>query len=216
MKGIFGKIFGKRTGRKSSSARRNDTHIFIRKKGKTIDIVKGAPMSFEEADRGNCNPYYGMGGGYRDNCQACVAAFIARLRGFMVRAKAFHRGWNAMSRLSKDTSLAYRTLDDKNPRIDDMPGEDYIGNLNRRMNEGDVYGVQFYYTTPNHGHICVAIKENGEVFLYDPQIGVVMRTAREMDRYMKRVDKDTIKIMNLTDVSIDTYFCRNIFKEAKK
>ena len=50
-------------------------------------------MSFDKADGGNPNPYYkedvefaGELFGYTTNCQTCVVAFEARMRGFDVRA----------------------------------------------------------------------------------------------------------------------------------
>ncbi|MCD8294201.1 MAG: hypothetical protein LUE27_02980 [Clostridia bacterium] len=218
MIGIFGKIFGRKARRESSNAsksRLNGNIIRIRHKRGIIEIRKGAPMSFEEANSGNCNPNYRKGRGFKSNCQACVAVYIARLMGFNVIARSYNNN-PAMEKLSANTSLAFLTDEGGHPQPDDMPGEDYLGNLSRKMKDGDVYSLQFMKIGDNFGHICIAMKENSEVFLYDPQKGKVMRSAREMDRYMRVADKDTIKIMNLTHVSMDTYFCRNIFDEAKK
>ncbi|MCD8307594.1 MAG: hypothetical protein LUD51_05160 [Clostridia bacterium] len=216
MMGIFGNIFGRKSGRKSSGAKRDDTRITIHRRLRDVTIVKGAPMSFEEANRGHCNPYYWMGRGHKSNCQACIAACIARLRGFRVRAQAFSMRKTAMVKLSKDTSLAYLTDNGLHPNQVRMRGEDYLSNLNKVMNDGDVFSVQFLKIRKRSGHICIAMKERGDVFLYDPQKGTVMRSVCDIDGYMRNADKNTIQIMNLTHVSIDTNFCGDIFKKAKR
>ena len=42
---------------------------------------QGNPMSREEANQGKVNPNVDQGGGYHTNCQSCVVAYEARLRG---------------------------------------------------------------------------------------------------------------------------------------
>ncbi len=56
---------------------------------------RGAPMNFEQADSGKVNPFIkqtynpftGKGLiGYKTNCQTCVAVYVARRKGYDVRA----------------------------------------------------------------------------------------------------------------------------------
>ncbi|MCD8294723.1 MAG: hypothetical protein LUE27_05745 [Clostridia bacterium] len=181
------------------------------------DVVRGAPMSFEEADSGNCNPNFGNGYEYGLNCQACVAAFIARLNGFDVIAKPFDLdNLNpAMCKLSKNTSLAFLTEDGKHPHHDELNGNNYFEKIDAAMEDGEIYSIEFDYSEEEFGHIFIAIKEDGKVFYYDPQDGTIMRDTESMTAYMAPANKKTITTMNLTYVVMDTSFCRFIFDAAK-
>ncbi|MCD8285946.1 MAG: hypothetical protein LUD50_01810 [Clostridia bacterium] len=217
MKIIFSGFFSRAKGRKSSkgrNAKRDDNHIRIDTKNGEIVIEKGAPMSFEEANRGHCNPRYLLGGGYNRNCQACVAACIARFRGFRVSALPY--GNNAsIKRLSHNTSLAYYTPDGHHPKRMPLKGRNYMRQMNKMMKDNDVYSMEFIFKGKAYGHICIAMKEAGKVFLYDPQIGKVFRSKASIMVYMHDVDKRTIRVMNLTNVTIDTRFCSRIFEKSE-
>lgn len=57
-----------------------------------LGITKGKPMSVDEADKQSANPNYSKAYEYRINCQTCAPAYVLRLLGFDVVAKANTRG----------------------------------------------------------------------------------------------------------------------------
>lgn len=58
---------------------------------RALKTKKGKPKSVEEADKQNANPNYGKEG-YGTNCQTCAPAYMLRLRGFNLAAKAREKG----------------------------------------------------------------------------------------------------------------------------
>lgn len=67
---------------------------------------RGNPMSREDADGGNPNPNFDKGGGYRTNCQSCVVAYEARLRGYDVQTLPNVKG-SKLEQLSRATNMAW-------------------------------------------------------------------------------------------------------------
>lgn len=53
-----------------------------------LKITKGKPMTVEQADQQHANPNYGKKYEYSINCQTCAPAYVLRLMGFNVTAKA--------------------------------------------------------------------------------------------------------------------------------
>ena len=51
-----------------------------------LGIVKGKPMTYEQADKQSANPHYDLSRGYKINCQTCAPAYMLRLRGFDITA----------------------------------------------------------------------------------------------------------------------------------
>lgn len=75
---------------------------------KTIGgVAAGDPMSHDEADNSNANPNYKKSTGYQINCQSCVVAYEARLRGYDVTAKANTPGNKDAQYLSHMTHHAW-------------------------------------------------------------------------------------------------------------
>ena len=58
---------------------------------KKLGISKGERMTIDEADKQSANPNYGKSH-FDDNCQTCSPAYMLRLHGFNVTAKACHPG----------------------------------------------------------------------------------------------------------------------------
>lgn len=197
-----------------------------------VDIIagvkKGAPMTFEEADSGRCNPYYNVDGlnGYDANCQTCAAVFIARLRGYNVRALP---NWNNafIFNLSKDPTLAYESVGES-PDDGPLKGEDYYKELDEILDEGDYFGLWWFRLVKKDdvadtvkdeaiieartGHICIVTKRNGEIQFYDPQRNELMPDEDSIAGYMSTADKSTMRIMDLTYVGMNTEYCSYIMK----
>lgn len=51
-----------------------------------LGIVKGKPMTYEQADRQSANPRHSERRGFKINCQTCAPAYMLRLRGFNITA----------------------------------------------------------------------------------------------------------------------------------
>lgn len=80
-----------------------------------LNITKGKPMSVEQADQQSANPNYAKGYGYKINCQTCSPAYVLRLLGFDVTAKANTRG-SLSEYLSRQRSFeAWTNIDGSKP-----------------------------------------------------------------------------------------------------
>ena len=137
-------------------------------------VKRGEPMSREQANEGRVNPNYGKGPGYQTNCQSCVVAYEARLRGYDVQTKPNHRNATAAA-LSADTRMAW-----KDPKTGTVP--DYITSdkvttakrcktwLEETIQPGERYTFSHGWKGRKYtGHIISADKDSGgKLRLYDP------------------------------------------------
>ena len=159
---------------------------------------RGEPMSREEANGGNANPNYDQGGGYRVNCQTCVVAYEARLRGYDVQAKPNDRTGKT-AELSRNTNDAW---------IDPATGKavepfKYSQNqgaeipttakqcrkwLNEQVKDGARYTFSFGWKgRGNTGHIISVDKDSkGHLRLYDPQNGKTIQ-GKDVDVLLGRI-----------------------------
>ena len=155
----------------------------IRTPKKTIaGVEQGEPMTFEEADNYHVNPKYGTDEGYSINCQTCVVAFEARLRGYDVEATQNTSG-SANETLSRKTNLVW--ID---PATGDHP--EYIRNqqattpkkclawLDATIQQGQRYTIQYHNKGSRHGGHIVNIdrNESGQLRIKDNQRGQMERS----------------------------------------
>lgn len=181
--------------------------------GTISGAVKGNPMTFDEADSGHVNPYFGEGLiGYRHNCQTCVAVYVARRQGYDVRALP-NLDNRAIRDLSFDTSLACVTQQGENPRrVYKGRGERTLAFLDKNISAGDICSVEFVWRGGSNGHIIVAERgPDGKVRCYDPQTNEIIKNE-EISKYFSRT-RD-IRLMNLTNVNMDVDFCNKIMRES--
>ena len=142
-------------------------------------VKRGQPMTHEQADQGNANPNYGNGRGYSINCQTCVLAYEARLRGYNVEAKPRDGSSATQNSLAKNSNLAW-----KDPKTGEHPEKlTNPPNINRQtqvkkwLNDNMEEGARYHFshgwkgTDGRVGHIVSATKENGKIKLFDPQNG---------------------------------------------
>ena len=194
----------------------NPDKNYQHKDGAIASAPKGNPMQFEQADSGNVNPFFMKENektkheyiGYKTNCQTCVATYVARRKGYDVRALPNLNNKSIMD-LSYNTSLAYKDIDGRPPAQRRVAGPSEIAFEAR---PGSIYALQFDYVGRGMGHIVVVEKDNqGKVFLYDPQ------TNSKMDQAFFKgfaKGKTNFKAMDLTDVSMDEKYCDNIMKRS--
>ncbi len=158
-------------------------HKTIKELKKIGTIAKGDKMTFEEADGGSVNPFFIFGGdGYQFNCQACVAAFEARMRGFSVRAKAYDKDNVFFKRLSNNPLRAFINSEGHHPKWpeDDptkeieafMSWKDCLNYTKKTVKRGERYVMDFNWKDNGRGHIISVIRtKKGKLFFYDPQDG---------------------------------------------
>lgn len=155
---------GKRAEKILRKAQANDpdhspdyNYDYTKNPGKIAGVQKGEPMTFEQADGKRANPYFDNtinGGelfGYTDNCQTCVVAFEARMRGYDVRALPANR--NPYIRdLARDTTLAWidPVTGEKPIKTHKKKGAKNIDFLRSQTKDGGRYDLDFY---PPYGHI---------------------------------------------------------------
>ena len=188
---------------------------YVHKDGAIAGAVKGKPMTFEQADSGNCNPGITQDAiGYRHNCQTCVAVYVARRQGYDVRALPNLNNRNIHD-LSYMTNLAYVTKDGQHPGyIGKYPGQKTLVYLNNNVKPGRIYSLEYKYTGKNSGHIITIEKDaNGQLRLYDPQTNIKKVTSTGILEYLRKTEGH--RLMDLTDVSLDEKFCDTIMKKRR-
>lgn len=193
------------------------TKGYTHQDGAIDSAVKGAPMTFEQADSGNCNPHYGDKSkiGYRHNCQTCVAVYVARRQGYDVSALPNLNNKNIYD-LSHDTALAYRTEQGRHPaQIAKRRGQRNYAFLQETVKEGGIYSLEFGWAGSTCGHIITAEKDSaGNIRLYDPQTNHVIEGKKNISAYLVRTTNQ--RVMDLTNVTMDESFCDKIMKGKRR
>lgn len=142
-------------------------------------VSRGKPMDEESANKGHANPNFTKDKSYRINCQTCVVAYELRRRGYDVEAKGNDKG-RYFSQLSSDPALAWvdpQTGKTPAPVIDKKvttPLRTYTW-LKNTLKPGGRYTIWFGWKGKTRaGHIVHVRKTgDGDVELYDPQVGIV-------------------------------------------
>lgn len=165
---------------------------------KLADVPRGNPMIFDKANGGRVNPNYSKGKDYKRNCQTCVVAFEARLRGYDVTARAREYSEHAPTQiLSRDSRKAW---------IDPTTGvnPNYIQDtsattpqklksfLDETVKPGERYTFQFRWKgNAVEGHIISLDRdEHGVLRLYDPQSG---EKFLDVDKVIKEYTPEEIE-----------------------
>lgn len=190
----------------------NPDKNYRHRNGEISGARKEKPMNFEEADSGNCNPYFNKGIGYGHNCQTCVAVYVARRKGYDVRALPNLNNKN-IYQLSMDTSLAYIDESGKHPpHIKKPKGERLLTFLDRHVKEGDIFSLEYGNSRwSNSGHIVVVEKKQGNIQIYDPQTNNIYNSPQKISTFMHNTVRHTV--MNLTECSLNEAFCDSIMKK---
>lgn len=212
--------------RQLSDLTHNVDKKYKHKDGAIAGANKATPMTFEKADSGNCNPFFNKKDektgvnyiGYRTNCQTCVATYIARRKGYDVRALP-NLDNREIAQLSQNTSLAYKDKNGKRPEKLYKPYEDSVGGwLAKSMEPGEIFSVEFDWIGRNSGHIVTAEKlKNGDLRIYDPQTNYTVKGIQEIKNYFKssRIRNGSVEAMNLTNCTLDEKFCDKIMKKSR-
>ncbi|CAL7909897.1 minor capsid protein [Fusobacterium necrophorum] len=145
---------------------------------KIAGVVKGEPMTFDEADTGKVNPNYGVDRGYSINCQSCVPTFEARLRGYDVQTLANTKG-SMPEKLSRYTNMIWiDPKTGKNPEyiFDDTARtpKKYLEFIKKTIEPNARYSIEFTWKgRENSGHIVnLDLNPEGLIRIKDNQRGI--------------------------------------------
>lgn len=153
---------------------------------------RGEPMEREKANSGNVNPDFMKVKGSTINCQSCVVAFEARLRGYDVKAKPNFNNPSA-KHLSHKTSDAWiDPATGKPPEMKRNPENIRTWKqtkkwLEENVKEGERYTFQHAWKGKQQsGHIISVDRDkSGALRLYDPQTGRTYM-GKDADAYLSR------------------------------
>lgn len=190
-------------------------------------IKRGEPMSWKQADSGNTNPYIGQESGYSINCQTCVVAFEARLRGYNVSAKPNKKG-SMLEKLSRFTNMAW--IDPKTGRhptyyrnYDLKSAKQYLPYIQNIVEQGKRYTIEFGWKgRGNSGHIVnLDRNENGELRIKDNQRSTFEKSEwvgdKEVYEYLKRMkygQYNVPEIMRIDNMYFDKDVVDQILEEC--
>lgn len=165
-------------------------------------VLKGKPMTFDEADSGNVNPHFERGTPTDENCQTCVVCFKARLDGFDVMAKPFDNKNTIMCALSENTSLAWIDINTGIFPKYMQPKENYMPRLlswfNKNIEKKKYYTIEFYWKGAIDGHIMLIYIKDEKIVLYDPQSNDFF-SDKDLEQILYTIRRNTIKLINISD-----------------
>jgi hypothetical protein len=177
-------------------------------------------MTFEQADGRSPNPYFnsketsaGILFGYTENCQTCVVAFEARLRGYDVRALPKNRN-GYIEDLAYNTALAYRTKDGKTPQhVQRRRGERLEHFFDRVIKKDGRYTIEYGRGTSMDGHIVTIQKTEKGYRIYDPQSGEIHSNAAT---FLRKERATRHKILRVDNLEFYPEYVDHILKGVKK
>lgn len=194
------------------------------------DAERGDPMTRAKANGNHVNPNYFLEPGYRTNCQSCVVAFEARLRGYDVQTKANTRG-SKLDELSRATNKAW--IDPKTGKHPDYIRDESVTTpkkcrdwLEQTIEPGKRYTFQNSWKGRGRsGHIISADRdEDGNLRLYDPQNGKTMK-GDDINAYLSKCKYTTSfyghkvsvapRVLRVDNMQLNPEFTDSIM-EAKK
>lgn len=191
-------------------------------------IKRGEPMSWKMADSGNTNPYIGQERGYSINCQTCVVAFEARLRGYNVSAKPNTKG-SMLEKLSRATNLAW--IDPKTGRhpiyfrnYDLQSAKKYLPYVDSIVQQGKRYTIEFAWKGRGYGGHIVNLDRNeaGQLRIKDNQRSPFEKSEwvgnEEVLQYLSRMkySKYTVpEILRIDNMYFDKAVVDQIMEECE-
>ena len=186
-------------------------------------------MSFERANGGRVNPGADIDPKRLFNCQSCVVAFEARLRGYNVAALPYARH-GAAKDLAEEYNRAW--IDPESgarPRCTIADGANtprrVLSFLEEHVGEGR-YTLRFSLDIETGGGHIVSVhrNESGALRIYDPQTGRIYEGA-DMRNYIKTFKlKGTImglkierpvELLRVDDVDFNKAIVEQVLEEAR-
>ena len=152
-------------------------------------VMRGQPMTRDDANHGKPNPNFKQSHGYRVNCQSCVVAYEARLRGYDVQTLPNVKG-SKLAELARQTNMAWidpatgkypaYIFDDTATTVKKF--QTFIENT---VEKDKRYTLQFSWKGRSRsGHIISMDRDDlGALRLYDPQTGHTY-TGKHLNTYL--------------------------------
>ena len=202
----------KRKAEQLADEKHNPDKGYTHKEGFIAGAVKSAPMDFEKADSGSCNPYYGKGLiGYRTNCQTCVATYIARRQGYDVRALP-NLNNKSIAALSYNCLGIYKDANGQKIKVKDKPiGKPLKRFLDENVEENRIYSLDCQWKGRSTGHIVTVERTANGVRVYDPQTNDKYE-GKQITQFFRN-GKD-FKLADLTNCRIDETWADKIMKRG--
>jgi hypothetical protein len=155
-------------------------------------VKRGNEMTREEANGKKPNPNFKQGHGYQTNCQSCVVAYEARLRGYNVQALPNVKG-SAAEKLLRQTNRAWiDPATGKHPEYmyDDTAttAKKFLSFLENNIKSKQRYTLQFSWKGRNSsGHIVSIDRDTSDKLrIYDPQNGSTY-TGGNVAKYLGQI-----------------------------
>lgn len=130
---------------------------------------KGRPMSIYNAVNG-ANPLHNLGPEYQENCQRCVIATEARLRGYDVQAlPTYNNDTMPMgdSYLSNFVGAKSTFINKTTPRANKNAVENEMAGMGSNARAT----MSFNWSGCESGHVLNVVRKNGRTRYYDGQTG---------------------------------------------
>lgn len=184
---------------------------------KIAGVKCGEPMSLKEADGGKPNPKYAVtkNNAYRDNCQSCVLAFEARLRGYDVCAKAYDEHNYEMRNLARFPNRAYINQNGEYTKCMTLPkGVNPIEALKKQTSENRRYNV-IVQVSKEMNHIITLFKKNGRLVFYDPQSNQKMGEDIFKKQYLREPNKK-IEVFRVDNCTIVDFVADGVLEGVTK
>lgn len=208
-----------------------------KKHSEIAGATKGKPMTHKKADNWSVNPYYGIKPGHDTNCQAAVATYEARLRGYDVEVLPKTPG-SMLEKLSYQTNLVWVDRKTKThpdyieiTRPDGNVKEVYIA-LKQQLKKGARYTIEYDYKDGMGGHIqnLWLDEKTNELVIYDPQANLKFEGLKEiiknilreiklktyLDKQTKKRITPTIDILRIDNLDFNKEVADRIMKKKGK
>ena len=198
---------------------------------------RGKEMTEVEANGGKCNPNYVSGVQYHLNCQTCVVAYEARLRGFNLQAKNRKpkSSDNYPTLVESQTMMAYNPViawvDPKTGRAPETKelwkDQNNVGwfDIENRRNElskkldivkgGERWNIILYRRKGGHIATLQRDKITNKIEIYDPQIGLHFVGVGQVSKYLQTQSATEFKCFRIDDKDFNLDVISNIFEKAK-
>lgn len=156
---------------------------------------QGRPMNITTAVSG-ANPYYRLGPEYQENCQRCVIATEARLRGYDVQALPTYdndtmpQGNNYLTNfVNPQTSRIIKTTANANRNEVERQMAD-MGNGSRAV-------MSFQWSGGRSGHVVNVVQSRGRTRYYDGQNGTEVSATHLFNAISRTYGINLTRVDNL-------------------
>lgn len=187
--------------------------------GGILGIVKGKPMSHQQADEMRANPNYKTREfKYLNNCQVCVLAYEMRRRGYDVEAAPYSSNEKSVTyRLSLEPSGAFYSKRDSSGKIisevstvmlssgrgrssfSKRTWASFKENLKYITKNDGRYFLSVRWRKGNCGHVIVAERTEGVLTLFDPQRG----SNVDIEEYADKIDARIFRIARVDNLELN-------------